>query len=108
MKTISRNQGRATQGVKGIKLKDDDVVVSLALIHTEQKETAELLAVAEHGYGKRTVLSEYPRQARGGQGVITLRVTEKTGTLVSLSNVQGDEELSSAFRRWSTYSHSSQ
>ncbi len=89
----TRNQGRATQGVKGIKLKGDDVVVSLALIHAEQKETAELLVVAEHGYGKRTVLSEYPRQARGGQGVITLKVTEKTGTLVSLSNVQGDEEL---------------
>ncbi len=89
----TRNQGRATQGVKGIRLKEDDVVVSLALIHAEQKETAELLVVAEHGYGKRTVLSEYPRQVRGGQGVITLRVTEKTGTLVSLSNVQGDEEL---------------
>ena len=91
--TDTRNQGRATQGVKGIRLKEEDVVVSLALIHAEQKETAELLVVAEHGYGKRTVLSEYPRQARGGQGVITLRVTEKTGKLVSLSNVQGDEEL---------------
>ena len=88
-----RNQGRATQGVKGINLKEGDVVVSLALIHAEEQEAAELLVVAEHGYGKRTVLSEYPRQKRGGQGVITLRVTEKTGTLVSLSNVQGDEEL---------------
>ncbi len=89
----ARTIGRATQGVKGIKLKKDDVVVSLAVIHAEQKETAELLVVSEHGYGKRTILSEYSRQARGGQGVITLRVTEKTGKLVSLSSVQGDEEL---------------
>ena len=85
--------GRATKGVKGIQLKADDVVVSLAVIHAEQKETAELLTVSEHGYGKRTALSEYSRQARGGQGVITLRVTERTGPLVSLSSVQGDEEL---------------
>lgn len=89
----TRNLGRATQGVKGIKLKEGDVVVSLVVIHSEQQDTAQLLTVSERGFGKRTVLSEYNRQARGGQGVITLKVTERTGKLVSLSSVQGDEEL---------------
>lgn len=90
-----RDTGRATQGVRGIKVKGDDIVVSLAVIHPEEQDEAELLAVSECGYGKRTLLSEYSRQGRGGQGVITLNVTKKTGELVSLRKVTGsrDEEL---------------
>ena len=89
----ARDTGRATQGVIGIKLRDDDYVVSLAVIAPEDKESAELLAVSELGYGKRTPLSEYPTQGRGGYGVITLNVTDKTGPLVSLNPVLGEEEL---------------
>ena len=89
----ARATGRATQGVIGIKLRDDDYVVSLAVIAPEDKESAELLAVSELGYGKRTPLSEYPTQGRGGYGVITLNVTDKTGPLVSLNPVLGEEEL---------------
>ncbi len=88
-----RETGRATQGVIGIRLRVDDYVVSLATIAKEEKENAELLAVSEHGFGKRTKLSEYPDQNRGGLGVITLKVTDKTGKLVSLSHVSGEEEL---------------
>ncbi len=88
-----RETGRATQGVIGIRLRADDYVVSLATIANEEKENAELLAVSEHGFGKRTKLSEYPDQNRGGLGVITLKVTDKTGKLVSLSHVSGEEEL---------------
>ncbi len=88
-----RETGRATQGVIGIRLRNDDFVVSLATIAKEDKETAELLAVSENGFGKRTKLSEYPQQNRGGLGVITLKVTDKTGKLVSLSHVSGEEEL---------------
>ena len=88
-----RDTGRATQGVRGIKLRSNDVVVSLAVIEADQQEQAELLAVSEYGYGKRSTLSEYSRQGRGGQGVITLNVTERTGSLVSLGYVLGDEEL---------------
>ncbi len=88
-----RDTGRATQGVRGIKLKKGDVLVSLAVIDEAQQEQAELLAVSECGYGKRTSLSEYPRQGRGGQGVITLRVTDRTGPLVNLGWVLGSEEL---------------
>lgn len=88
-----RDTGRATQGVRGLKLREEDVVVSLSVITQDNKEGAELLAVSECGYGKRTPLAEYPLQGRGGQGVITLRVTEKTGSLVGLSHVRGNEEL---------------
>jgi DNA gyrase subunit A len=88
-----RDTGRATQGVHGIRLKRDDIVVSLSVIGSEHKETAELLAVSERGYGKRTPLPEYPVQGRGGQGVITLKVVAKTGKLIGLSCVLGEEEL---------------
>lgn len=88
-----RETGRATQGVRGIRLRPDDVVVSLAVIDEAWQDHAELLTVSEYGYGKRTPLREYPRHGRGGQGVITMRVTEKTGRLVSLASVLGTEEL---------------
>jgi DNA gyrase subunit A len=85
--------GRATQGVRGIKLKKGDVVVSLSVIAAAHLDDAELLAVTECGFGKRTFLREYPVQGRGGQGVVTLKVTSKTGALASLGSVRGDEEL---------------
>jgi DNA gyrase subunit A len=88
-----RDTGRATQGVIGIKLREGDYVVGLAVIAEEAKEAAELLTVSECGYGKRTPLKEYPIQGRGGMGVITMKVTEKTGNLVNLDYVLGDEDL---------------
>ena len=89
----TRETGRATQGVIGIRLRPNDHVVSLALVAEADRERAELLAVSSQGYGKRTALDEYPRQGRGGQGVITLKVTPRIGHLVSLSPVLGEEEL---------------
>ncbi len=88
-----RDTGRATQGVIGIRLRKGDYVVSLAVIEEQHKQLMELLTVSERGYGKRTSLSEYPLQGRGGLGVITMKVTDKTGPLVSLNSVLGDEEL---------------
>jgi DNA gyrase subunit A len=98
-----RETGRATQGVIGIRLRRGDRVVSMAVVNDAATEggaaaagdagPVQLLAISECGYGKRTPVAEYPRQGRGGQGVITLRVTEKTGELVSLSPVFGREEL---------------
>jgi DNA gyrase subunit A len=88
-----RDTGRATQGVIGIKLRDGDHVVGMAVIAEEEKEAAELLTVSECGFGKRTSLKEYPIQGRGGMGVITMKVTDKTGNLVNLDNVLGDEDL---------------
>ncbi|UCH25534.1 MAG: DNA gyrase subunit A [Trueperaceae bacterium] len=91
--TQIRDTGRATQGVIGIRLKRADFVVNLAVIGRDLKEQAELLAVSERGFGKRTKLDDYPLQGRGGQGVINLKVTDKTGAVVSLSLVCGGEEL---------------
>ncbi len=88
-----RETGRATQGVIGIRLKKGDEVVSLAAISDDDKETAELLSVTEYGFGKRTGLEEYPLQGRGGQGVITHKLTDRTGAMVSLNHVLGEEEL---------------
>lgn len=89
----TRAMGRATQGVRGIKLRTADVVVSLSVITEGHLDDAELLAITESGYGKRTALTEYPVQKRGGQGVVTLKVTDKTGELASLGKVRGNEEL---------------
>ncbi len=88
-----RTTGRATQGVIGVRLRDRDEVVSLATVAPDEKERAELLAVSERGYGKRTPLGEYPLRGRGGMGVITLNVTPRTGSLVGLNPVTGDEDL---------------
>lgn len=89
----ARDMGRATQGVIGIRLREGDYVVGLSTISEAKKEEAELLTLSEYGFGKRTKLSEYPIQGRGGLGVITLKVTEKTGKVVMLDYVLGDEEL---------------
>jgi DNA gyrase subunit A len=88
-----RETGRATQGVIGIRLRPGDRVVSLAVVAAADRERTELLTVSGQGYGKRTSLHEYPQQGRGGQGVITLKVTPRIGRLVSLSPVLGQEEL---------------
>jgi DNA gyrase subunit A len=91
--TQVREMGRATQGVIGIRLRPSDHVVSLAVVAGPDQERTQLLAVSSQGYGKRTPLAEYPRQGRGGQGVITLKVTPRIGELVSLSPVLGGEDL---------------
>ncbi|WP_019585883.1 DNA gyrase subunit A [Deinococcus apachensis] len=90
--TEVRDTGRATQGVIGIRLREDDEVVSMALVPGGD-EGSELLAVSEYGLGKRTPVSDYPSKGRGGLGVITLDVTDKTGGLVALTHVAGNEEL---------------
>lgn len=88
-----RDTGRATQGVIGIRFKEqNDRVVSMAVVDSDN-EGKELLAVSEYGIAKRTPIGDYPVKGRGGQGVITLDVTEKTGRLVALASVEGDEEL---------------
>ncbi|HEX7002459.1 MAG TPA: DNA gyrase subunit A, partial [Trueperaceae bacterium] len=89
----AREIGRATQGVIGIRLRKGDEVVSLAVVPESEKDTAEMLSVTETGLGKRTPLSEYPLQGRGGQGVIGHKLTDRTGEMVSMSKVLGSEEL---------------
>ncbi len=88
-----RDTGRATQGVIGIRLRPGDEVIGMAVIQDEDKHHAELLSVTGSGLGKRTLLAEYPLQGRGGQGVIGHRLTDRTGDMVSLDQVLGNEEL---------------
>lgn len=74
-----RSASRTSGGVRGIRLSNGDSVVSLNLTPRD----SELLVVTEYGYGKRTPIDEYPRHSRGGSGVITQKVTDKTGNVAS-------------------------
>ncbi len=88
-----RATGRASQGVTGIRFKPGraDEVVSLVVL--PKGEESEVLAVGTLGYGKRTPVSEYPLQGRGGMGVITFNTNPKVGQLAALLRVKGDEDL---------------
>ncbi|MCM3740118.1 DNA gyrase subunit A [Oceanobacillus luteolus] len=84
-----RPMGRTAAGVKGISLRDDDEVVSMEII----EPGSNILHVTEKGYGKQTPESEYRRINRGGKGVLTCRVTDKTGEVVTVKAVSGEEDL---------------
>jgi DNA gyrase subunit A len=84
-----RDMGRVATGVKGIELEKSDAVIGMVVIRRD----ATLLVVSAHGFGKRSELSEYRVQKRGGKGIITVKVTDKTGACVALKEVQPDDEL---------------
>jgi DNA gyrase subunit A len=84
-----RDMGRATTGVKGIELDQTDAVIGMMVVRRDST----ILVVSEHGYGKRSELSDYRVQKRGGKGIITFKVTDKTGPLVALKEVLPDDEL---------------
>jgi DNA gyrase subunit A len=85
-----RDMGRAAGGVTGIKLSkgNDKVVGSVIVIKNSKK--IDLLVVSDKGYGKRTKTSEYKTQNRAGSGILTYKVTDKTGHLVSARSVCSD------------------
>lgn len=84
-----RPMGRTASGVKAITLRDGDEVVSMEVAKPEE----ELLVVSENGFGKRTPVSEYSLQKRGGKGVITYKISEKTGKVVGARLVDDNDEL---------------
>ena len=86
-----RPVGRSAQGVIGIRLDDEDQVIGMEPIITGSKAT--LLAITENGFGKRTELDEYRVQNRGGHGVITYKITPKTGDIVGIKIVTGTEDV---------------
>ncbi|MER3442641.1 MAG: DNA gyrase subunit A [Meiothermus sp.] len=94
-----RATGRASQGVTGIRFKGGrgDRVVSLVVLPKDWD--GEVLAVGTRGYGKRTAISEYPVQGRGGMGVITFNCNDRVGELGALMRVQGNEDLLVLSRR---------
>ena len=83
--------GRVSQGVIGIRLDESDEVIGMEPIVTGGKAT--LLAITENGFGKRTDLDEYRVQTRGGKGVITYKITPKTGEIVGIRIVNGNEDV---------------
>ncbi|HYP22264.1 MAG TPA: DNA gyrase subunit A [Actinomycetota bacterium] len=87
-----RSMGRTATGVIGIRLDEDDEVVSCAVVSGEETK-GELLVVTQFGYGKRTKLSEFPRKGRGGKGVIAAKLTKPRGPLVGAVIVNSDDEV---------------
>ncbi|MGL5152074.1 MAG: DNA gyrase subunit A [Clostridium sp.] len=87
--TNVRPMGRTASGVRSINLGEDDVAVCMDIA----VEGEELLVISENGFGKRTPVSEYKRQNRGGKGLITYKISEKTGKLVGATICKVDDEL---------------
>ena len=87
-----RTMGRGASGVKGMELDgDDDAAIDMLCLPSENEN---LLVVSEHGYGKRSALSDYRATIhRGGKGVKAMQITEKTGPLVAVTNVTDDHDL---------------
>ncbi|TYQ14744.1 UNVERIFIED_CONTAM: DNA gyrase subunit A [Acetivibrio alkalicellulosi] len=85
----ARPLGRVSQGVRGIRLSSDDEVVGMGI----NIENTSLLVVTENGFGKRTELSEYKVQTRGGKGILTYRVTEKTGRIAGTKLVCENDDV---------------
>ena len=83
--------GRVGAGVRGISIEESDEVVGMICVEPDSKQ--DVLVLSENGYGKRTDLDEYRITNRGGKGVKTINVTEKTGKLISIQAVTDDNDL---------------
>lgn len=86
-----REVGRGSIGVRGISMEDDDEAIGMIVVNDVEQET--VLVVSEKGYGKRTAVEDYRITNRGGKGVITLNITEKTGHLIAIQNVTDEDGL---------------
>ncbi|MBT8137920.1 MAG: DNA gyrase subunit A [Gammaproteobacteria bacterium] len=87
-----RPMGRNAAGVRGIRLDGDDRVISLIVVEPDADEGEILIATAK-GYGKRTLVTDFPSHRRGGQGVIAIQTTERNGVLVGAVHVSDDDEV---------------
>ena len=87
--TEVRSTGRTTRGVMGIRLHDGDYVIGASVALPD----SQLLTVTENGYGKKTPLDEYRIQSRGGKGIFTYRITEKTGKLAGIKSVTDNDDI---------------
>ena len=86
-----RSVGRTSIGVRGVDLSDGDEVIGMIVVNDIQNET--VLVVSERGYGKRTAVEDYRITNRGGKGVITLNITDKTGNLIAIQSVTDEDGL---------------
>jgi len=88
-----REVGRNSIGVKGIRLKADDVVVGMITAKEEEISSKSLLTVTEHGYGKRTLLLNYRKQRRGGIGTKDIKTDERNGNVIDAKKITAEEEI---------------
>lgn len=86
-----REMGRNTSGVKGMTLGKNGEIVDMVVIRNAHEAT--VLAMSENGFGKRSLVEDYREQSRGGKGVITLKITPKTGSLIALKEVTDQDDL---------------
>ncbi|MEW6325445.1 MAG: DNA gyrase subunit A [Nitrospirota bacterium] len=86
-----RPMGRTAGGVRGIRLRPDDELIAMEIVEAEAD--ADILAVTEKGYGKRTPLGDYRIQGRGGSGTIAIKTTDKNGPVISTMKVEADDEV---------------
>ncbi len=93
-KTV-RAMGRTATGVRGIRIDEDDEVVGMICVNgnNEAESQEHILVISEHGFGKRSLLKEYRRTNRGGKGVKTINITEKTGSLIAIKSVTDEDDL---------------
>ena len=91
----ARALGRTASGVRGINIEEDDEVVGMITYDPTAEDAAahSILVVSENGYGKRSDFDEYRKTNRGGKGVKTLQITDKTGPLVAMKNVTDENDL---------------
>jgi DNA gyrase subunit A len=87
--TDVRSMGRGAYGVRGISLREGDEVVAMEIV----REGGTLLTVAQNGYGKRTELSEYRLQSRGGFGTINIQTSDRNGKVVGVAYVTDDDQV---------------
>jgi len=92
--TDIRAMGRTAAGVRGMRLKSSDSVIGMDVVSQElvKKKVLELLVISENGLGKRTEISEYKVQGRGGSGIKTMNITDKTGKLISAKIINNAED----------------
>lgn len=88
-----RAMGRTATGVKGMTLDDNDEIIGMVVLPKDETDNHSLLVLSEQGYGKRSKSEDYPTVGRGCKGVKTLQVTEKTGALVAIMDVNDDNDL---------------
>ena len=86
----TRPMGRNASGVRGIRIEDTDEVIGMICVNDEESN---VLVVSENGYGKRSKIDDYRITNRGGKGVKTISITEKTGNLIAIKNVSDENDL---------------
>jgi DNA gyrase subunit A len=87
-----RSMGRVTRGVRGMNLNEDDHVIGMEIVDNDVVGSS-IFTVCENGYGKRTDLDEYRGQSRGGKGIITIKTSDRNGSVVNVMQVSNDNDL---------------